>query len=645
MNRKKLTLIAVALLVLAAIACGPTPTVEPTRAPTEPPPTSPPEPTATPRPSPMPEPSPVPTTAPPPADVLFEDDFSDPNSGWDVVQFTDGEVGYRDGYYFGRTTGVAGMVWGMAGQNLADVVIEVETTQFSAPANDNNAYGVMCRVQPDNDSYLLRISGDGFYAIHRVVDGRFEELVGWTTSPLINQGNASNQLRVVCDGSTLAMFVNGQFLAETTDTMYTSGDIGLAVTTFEEEETEVWFDSLVVMAGEGGGQPPPPPPPLAGVLLEDDFSDPGSGWEIGEYDDGRVGYQDGYYFVTATRDGGAMWGVAYQNFTDVDIEVDATQVEGPGNDNNAYGVKCRVQPGGTGGDGYALMISGDGFYSIQVVTEGDYEPLVGWTTSPLINQGDATNHIRAVCVGNRLALYVNGQLLAEATDSTYTSGDISLMAATLEPETTEIHFDDIVVTGGGAAPPPAPPPSPGGVLFEDDFGDPSSGWEVGDYDEGSEGYGDGYYFIRGEADGIVVWAVPSQDFTDFTVDVDTTQVTGPGNDNNGYGIICRVQPGPEGDGYAFFISGDGFYTIQEITGGDYDALVSWSTSSVINQGNASNHIRAVCDGPNLALYVNGQLLAEATDTTYTSGDVALAAGTLEPQATEIHFDNVVIAAP
>lgn len=658
MNGKGIKFVLVAALVLtfATLSCGPvgTETPEPTEPPpatekpvepTEPPPpTSPPEPTA-----PPPTEPPPPTPQPQPADdVLFRDDFSDPNSGWEEVEYENGEVGYRDGYYFAESDLEAGMVWGNAGQSFSDIVLEVDATQIVAPANDNNGFGVMCRVQPNDDGYLMRISGDGYYAIHRITDGGFETLVDWTSSPAINQGNVTNRIRAVCDGPIIALFVNGEFLAETTDTMYASGDIGLAATTFEEgERTEIHFDDLVVRAGREGGEAPPESPPAGGVLLQDDFSDPNSGWEVGDYDDGSVGYGDGYYFVTATRDDGAMWGLAYQDFTDVVIDVDATQVEAPGNDNNAYGVKCRVQTeSGAGGDGYALMISGDGFYSIQEITDGDYEALVDWNSSPVINQGDATNQIQAVCVGDRLALYVNGELLAETTDTTYTSGDISLMAATLEPEMTEIHFDDIVVTGpeGSGAQQP-PPPSGGDVLFQDDFNDPNSGWEVGDYVEGSEGYVDGSYFVRGEEDGTIVWGVASQEFTDFVLDVDTTQVEAPSNDNNGYGVIARVQPGPEGDGYAFYISGDGYYTIQKVVGGDYEPLVDWTTSPAINQGNASNHLHIVCDGPNLSLTVNGQFLAETTDNAYASGDIALAAGTLEAEPTEIRFDNVRVTAP
>ncbi len=180
----------------------------------------------------------------------------------------------------------------------------------------------------------------------------------------------------------------------------------------------------------------------APVLYRDDFSDPSSGWEIGEYDSGSVGYGDGYYFVTSTVEEQQMWGVANRSFSDLAIEVDATQISAPANDNNSYGVMCRVQPDG---DGYALRISGDGFYGIYKVVNGEFEALVEWTGSTAIRQGNATNHLRAVCDGAVLALFVNGEGVAQASDSSFAEGDIALTASTFEAELTEVHFDYLVV--------------------------------------------------------------------------------------------------------------------------------------------------------------------------------------------------------
>jgi hypothetical protein len=189
---------------------------------------------------------PTPTPAGPA--VLFQDDFSDPGSGWDVADYEYGSAGYADGSYFVTSLGDAWWIIGAANRSFENVIIEVDATQIYAPDDNDNGFGVMCRVQPDEEGYLLSISGDAYYSIYRILDGEFEALVDWTRSDVIQQGNATNRIRAVCDGSDLALLVNGELLAEATDSTFSEGDIGLTATSFAEEPTEVHFDNLLVDA-------------------------------------------------------------------------------------------------------------------------------------------------------------------------------------------------------------------------------------------------------------------------------------------------------------------------------------------------------------------------------------------------------------
>jgi hypothetical protein len=181
-----------------------------------------------------------------PSVVLLEDDFSDPGSGWAEAETESRRAGYRDGYYF--ITALEGSAWSWPGITETDVVIEVEATQAYAGPENDNSYGVLCRLQSDSDGYFLRISGDGYYSIAKRLDGELELLVNWATSDVIRQGNSTNLIRAVCDGSTLTLEVNGQVLAETTDSDFAEGDVGLVVGTYEEDATEVHFDDLLVTA-------------------------------------------------------------------------------------------------------------------------------------------------------------------------------------------------------------------------------------------------------------------------------------------------------------------------------------------------------------------------------------------------------------
>jgi serine/threonine protein kinase len=202
-------------------------------------------------------------------------------------------------------------------------------------------------------------------------------------------------------------------------------------------------DEVLPTATEMPTQVLPTPEPELYALLVDDFSDPNSGWEIGDFDNGSVGYKDGAYFVISLTENMNMWGAAFRDFTDVVIEVDTNQIYGPANNNNDYGVMCRVQ---SEGDGYSFNISGDGFYSIQRAVDDDFLDLVEWTFSDVIRQGNAVNHMKVICDGSKLVLFVNDSRLAEASDTHFSSGDIAFSATTYELEETEVHFDNVVVS-------------------------------------------------------------------------------------------------------------------------------------------------------------------------------------------------------
>jgi hypothetical protein len=181
------------------------------------------------------------------------------------------------------------------------------------------------------------------------------------------------------------------------------------------------------------------------------------------------------------------------------------------------------------------------------------------------------------------------------------------------------------------------------VLFSDDFSDTSSGWDRVSADNGVTDYTDSQYRIFVNSAQHDFWANPGQSFSDVSVEVDATKAAGP--DNNDFGVICRYQDTQ--NFYSFLISSDGYYAIMKYSGGDSqilgaDAMLS---TDAVQQGAATNHIRADCAGENLSLYANGQLLHSASDSEFASGDVGLMAGTFDEAGTDILFDNFVVSKP
>jgi hypothetical protein len=182
-----------------------------------------------------------------------------------------------------------------------------------------------------------------------------------------------------------------------------------------------------------------------------------------------------------------------------------------------------------------------------------------------------------------------------------------------------------------------------GILFQDDFSDPSSGWDQVRNDEGITDYEDGIYRINVQSANIDYWANPNLNFTDVIIDVQATKVNGP--DDNDFGVLCRYQDAK--NFYFFIISSDGYYGVGKMKD-DQQILISSDNllpSEVINQGDATNHLQAACIGNSLSISVNDQNLISVEDADFLSGDVGLIAGTYDSSGTDIHFDNFRVLKP
>ncbi len=168
--------------------------------------------------------------------------------GWD--SFIQGNVsaGVEAGAYRMQAD-VNTYVRGFNSTPYADVVIDVQGIQLSA--QPNNAYGVVCRGAANNtaNGYYFLIGGDGSYSIRKGQFGEVDALVHWAKSDAIARGTALNNLRVVCVEDYLALYVNGQFVADARDTTFSTGFIGFAVAARRGTRIEAAFDDLIIHEG------------------------------------------------------------------------------------------------------------------------------------------------------------------------------------------------------------------------------------------------------------------------------------------------------------------------------------------------------------------------------------------------------------
>ena len=178
--------------------------------------------------------------------LLFEDSFSDPESGWEISS-QGGLKDYYNGTYHIRIDDPNIFSWSVIDQAYGDVIVEVDVA-FTGPA-DLAEMGVICRMVNNQDFYFLSIRSDGAFAIFKMYQGKefFLGMDGYQVSPDINVGLNTNHIKAECKGDQLRLYANGIHLATVTDASYQVGDVGVITGAFEQTDVNVFFDNFQVI--------------------------------------------------------------------------------------------------------------------------------------------------------------------------------------------------------------------------------------------------------------------------------------------------------------------------------------------------------------------------------------------------------------
>lgn len=148
-------------------------------------------------------------------------------------------------------------------------------------------------------------------------------------------------------------------------------------------------------------------PILSEGTYSDDFSDPGSGWEIKEHIAVDRSYQEGEFEVKFKK---TDWRVS----TYAPVKIKAAEYSIEMNARFLKGAKGFVgllfNDKGNDGCIFATMPE-DQYYSFWKFLGGQTYIMKNWTKSSYINRAKKDNHLKAVLKGNKAYLYANGHLL------------------------------------------------------------------------------------------------------------------------------------------------------------------------------------------------------------------------------------------
>jgi hypothetical protein len=179
------------------------------------------------------------------------------------------------------------------------------------------------------------------------------------------------------------------------------------------------------------------------ILLEDDFSDETSGWEIVNNVYELKGYSSEGYLISINNEGGRSISTTGLQFSDVNIRVKTHKLTGS---NDSYlGIVCRYQDNQ---NYYRFFVTPDGYVGIVKVVNGESNTLPAGKMSYNhdVLQDDGANLLEVSCIGSQLELMVNGKPAVRAEDGQLEQGDVGIFAETGLVGAGSFLFDQFIVT-------------------------------------------------------------------------------------------------------------------------------------------------------------------------------------------------------
>ena len=368
--------------------------------------------------SPGPSPTPVPTPAP----------FSWANRTWTIVDGTWSKVNDK-----------------LLGSAYYEALITADNTAYTDYAivmntiiSSGSESSIVIRYVDQDNFYWMGLGCWGHqYTIGRTVNGVSKDLVGFGSSADVKQGVTYN-LKAIAIGNTLALYVNGTQVLQTTDNSLGTGAFGI----------RTYGCSIQVLDISSTLNPNPLPTP---VPTPAPFSWANRTWTIvdgtwSKVNDKLLG--SAYYEALITADNTAYTDYAIVMNTIISSGSESSIVIRYVDQDNFYWM-------GLGCWGHQ--------YTIGRTVNGVSKDLVGFGLSADVKQG-VTYNLISVVNGTTLSLYVDGTQVLQTVDSSLGSGGFGIRT----------YGCSIQVLDAFVTPPPTPTPNPTPTLIPTPMPSPTS---------------------------------------------------------------------------------------------------------------------------------------------------------------------------
>ena len=166
-------------------------------------------------------------------------------------------------------------------------------------------------------------------------------------------------------------------------------------------------------------------------------------WDIFAVDDGAAYFRLSDRALEAHVGADRGYVISTNNVQHDNVIINAKVRQTDGLLGNGFGVVCRAD---NMGNGYYFLLASTGEFTISVGTPARNAlfELVPWQFHSQINQGMRENEIRAICVQNYLAMFINNVFVAEAFDDEFSAGELGVVIGAVDRPATA-RFDNILI--------------------------------------------------------------------------------------------------------------------------------------------------------------------------------------------------------
>ena len=381
------------------------------------------------------------------SDVLYQDDFRNPSTGWPEARFDNYFIGYHEPEYYhieidGPNYRAPVFAPGKRSFGDATMQLKVQVNSKKTAASGDFLYGL-----------VFRRSGDQYYAF--TVSSRSRKWMFLKSSPTavttlaegadssLHPADVDDLLQVDAQGSTFSLHVNDRVVAQVTDADYAGGEVGLYVQSLDSAQVHVHFDDLVIR-NYAALQPSVPE---TATLYHDDFTNPSTGWPEAKFDNYFIGYHEPEYYhieIDSPNYRTAIFAPGKKSFGDATLQlsVQVSSKKTAAKGDVVYGIAFRR----SGDQYYAFVVSSRSQKWMFIKSSPSALTTLSQGTDASLHSADADDLLRVDAQSSTFSLHVNGRLVGQVSDADYASGEVGLYVQTFDIVQAHVHFDSLTIS-------------------------------------------------------------------------------------------------------------------------------------------------------------------------------------------------------